>query len=267
MTNPPTSTAPAPTIISTISHTGNPSASAGGRVTGGATTVGSGAAVGGGSGVGLAVGAAAGTGVGTAIGVAVGLGKMTATVGSGVGANVGAGVGVGVIVGAGVGVTAGVAERKSQMPASDVSTFVTTVVPALPWLATHGSGEAWPDAPRQSPAATPFLSTMRSPEAVWVRTRKNSTSGSSTDARGAVISKTVPKVLKAWSRRVACSGPMVIRTTPALGVVTLAWAGTVSPGAGPLTVAPAATVPAGGAAIPPPPPRERLRGGAKAGAP
>ena len=102
-----------------------------------------------------------GTGVGTVTGVAVRLGKTTATVGSGVGAIVGTTVGAG--VGAGLGVAAGVAERNSQMLlASDVSTFTTTVVPALPRLATHGSGDACPDAPRQSPTVAPSLSTMRS---------------------------------------------------------------------------------------------------------
>jgi hypothetical protein len=173
-----------------------------------------------GAGVEAAVGAG-GTAVGTAVGVAVGLGlgKTTAavgvgvglivgaTVGSGVGATVGSGVGLIVgatvglgvgatTVGAGVGAAASVDERNSQMPSSDVRTFTTTVVPALPRLDTHGSGEAWPDAPRQSAAATPSLSTMRSPAAVWVLTRKVSTSGSSADARGAVISKTVPAALK-----------------------------------------------------------------------
>ena len=263
----------APMMITMISQAGNPPGSSGATevvgasvgVTSDVIAVGVGGASDGG-GVGSIV--AVGTGVGTATGVAVGLGKTTATVGAGVGANVGAtvGSGVGFIVGAGVGIAAGVAERNSQMLlASDVSTFVTTVVPALPRLATHGSGDAWPEAPRQSTAATPSLSTMMSLAAAWVQTRKSSSNGSSTDARGAVILKTDPAALNPWSRGVACSGAMVISTTPALGVFTLAWAGTVSLGAGLLTVAPAATVPAGRAAIPPPPPppppRERLRGG------
>ena len=223
--------------------------------TGAAGTVATGVGRGlGGLGVGVGVASTMGTGIASTVGAGVGVGG---TVGTGVGRAVGTGVGG--TVGVGVG-AACLGERNSQMPASDVRTFTTTVVPALPRLATHGSGEAWPDAPRQSSTFTPSLNTMRSPEAVWVLTRKVSTSGSSTDAWGAVMSKTVPATFNPWTRGVDFPGAMAILTTPALGVRTLAWAGTASLGAGLLTVTPAATVPAGRAGIPPPPPPRRLGG-------